>query len=189
MCPEHTVAPDVSFALPCPPFAIPPFRCKVVPTWHFSCFACTHLVTGFPNPSCCCYLVTSPKIASFIFAKWDCNLAGLLQNGNPTENQVWPRNGQRNGRRPFFQGGPNMARKWPGKWPDRQPNFSFPDILPSHFMAILEPLRKMAASHFAGHFWFWARFPFCSRPAVFYLFFGYMRQALGLFLTLRLASV
>ena len=32
--------------------------------------------------------------------------------------------------------------------------------------AILEHPRKLAAGHFSGHFWFWARFPFCSRPAI-----------------------
>ena len=44
--------------------------------------------------------------------------AGLLQNGKPAHNQKWPKNGWRNGRQPFLGGGPKMAEKWPGKWPD-----------------------------------------------------------------------
>ena len=65
-----------------------------------------------------------------------------------------------------FLGGSEMAEKWPGKWLDSQilADFWPSSHLSSHFSAISEPPRKMAAGHFAGHisghFWFWARFPF-----------------------------
>ena len=60
-----------------------------------------------------------------------------------------------------FQNGRKMAGQIAGqlKFGD------FPGHLPGHFSAILEHPRIMAAGHFAGHFWFWACFPFCSRPA------------------------
>ena len=40
---------------------------------------------------------------------YSCDSAGLLQNGKPAQNQKWPKNGRRNGRQPFFGGGPKMA--------------------------------------------------------------------------------
>ena len=59
-----------------------------------------------------------------------CDVAGLLQNRKRAQNQKWPRNGHRNGRRPSKGGGP----KWPSKWLN---SHTRPFAQP--FSAILEP--------------------------------------------------
>ena len=57
---------------------------------------------------------------------YDCDLAGLLQNGKGAQNQQWPRNGRRNGRGPFF--GVVPIPKWPaGQMAGR---LKFGDFLP-----------------------------------------------------------
>ena len=97
-----------------------------------------------------------------------CDLAGLLQNGKWAHNQKWPEKWPAKWPAAIFRGGSEMAEKWPGKWLDSQKSAKF-----FHFSAIFRPFRnpprKMAAGHlagpFSGHFWLWAHFPFCSRPA------------------------
>ena len=86
--------------------------------------------------------------------------------GKRARHWKWPKNGWRNGRRPFFREGPQNGRKngrANGQTGRKWPNFSCPAICPAIFSAIsgASPKngRRPFRQPFFGHFQCRARFP------------------------------
>ena len=100
------------------------------------------------------------------FKNTSCNLAGQLQNGKPAQNQKWPRNGRRNGRRPFF----GRVPKWPknGRVCRKSQNLSCPTICPAIFRPFWTPPEKRPPAispAISRPLLVLGGFPFCSWPA------------------------